>query len=73
MKLSHVLPTCRVTLSPLDPGWVGAWWIGFVLSGVLLILTAIPLSLFPHELPGKISFKVGASGRETTPRLNVVD
>lgn len=36
-------------LSYSDPRWIGAWWIGFIFSGVALLVLAIPLSLFPRE------------------------
>lgn len=32
-----------------DPRWIGAWWIGFLVSGFLMLLLAIPLSCFPRE------------------------
>lgn len=38
---------------PDDPRWIGAWWIGFVLQGVLQLLLTIPLALFPRRLPGQ--------------------
>ncbi|XP_013417999.1 solute carrier organic anion transporter family member 4A1 [Lingula anatina] len=37
---------------PGSPTWVGAWWIGFIFSGVLGILVAICLLGFPKSLPG---------------------
>src|SRR6218665_371688 len=43
---------CRIGLSPEDPRWVGAWWIGFLISGTLALLLALPLSGFPKSLPG---------------------
>lgn len=36
-------------LTNTDPRWIGAWWIGFLVSGSLMLLLAIPLSLFPRE------------------------
>ncbi|XP_077990525.1 solute carrier organic anion transporter family member 4A1-like [Glandiceps talaboti] len=35
-----------------SPLWVGAWWIGFLLSALLLWLIAIPLLGYPRKLPG---------------------
>lgn len=43
----------RVTITTDDPQWVGAWWIGFLFSGFLAFLLAIPLCGFPKSLPGK--------------------
>ena len=34
-----------------DPGWVGAWWISYILNGGLSILISIPFFLFPRQLP----------------------
>uniref|UniRef100_A0A158R5P2 Solute carrier organic anion transporter family member n=1 Tax=Syphacia muris TaxID=451379 RepID=A0A158R5P2_9BILA len=36
-----------------DPRWYGAWWIGFLVVGILSILSAFPLYGFPRELPEK--------------------
>lgn len=41
-----------VSITPDDPRWVGAWWIGFILSGCLALLLALPIAAFPRELPG---------------------
>ncbi|KAL0268937.1 UNVERIFIED_CONTAM: hypothetical protein PYX00_010711 [Menopon gallinae] len=32
--------------------WVGAWWIGFIISGVVCVLIAIPILGMPPALPG---------------------
>lgn len=37
----------RLHLTPDDPRWVGAWWGGFIICGVLLIVTSIPFFGFP--------------------------
>ncbi|GFO45164.1 solute carrier organic anion transporter family member [Plakobranchus ocellatus] len=35
-----------------NPKWVGAWWIGFLLSGTFGVLLSFPLLAFPRSLPG---------------------
>ncbi len=52
VKLS-LIPVCyRLDVTPTDPRWVGAWWIGFLAAG-LAALSVVPLMLaFPRELPG---------------------
>lgn len=38
---------------PGHPKWIGAWWAGFILLGVLLLVIAIPFFLFPKSLKQK--------------------
>ncbi|XP_067860671.1 solute carrier organic anion transporter family member 1C1-like [Heptranchias perlo] len=40
-----------LTITPKDTRWVGAWWLGFLLAGVISILAAIPLFFFPKTMP----------------------
>lgn len=35
-----------------DPRWIGCWWLGFVVQGILLLIFSVPISLFPRRLPG---------------------
>ena len=35
---------------PGHPKWIGGWWCGFVLLGILLILISIPFFAFPKNL-----------------------
>lgn len=44
-------------LTPSSGVWVGAWWIGFVVSSVTAILAAIPISAFPKVLPGSLKLQ----------------
>ncbi|XP_069117596.1 solute carrier organic anion transporter family member 4A1-like [Argopecten irradians] len=42
-----------VALTPADPQWVGAWWIGILISFISFLLIGFPLLGYPKELPGK--------------------
>ncbi|XP_072029650.1 solute carrier organic anion transporter family member 2B1-like [Amphiura filiformis] len=41
------------SITPSDPGWVGAWWLGFLVFGPLMMLLAPFLCLFPREMPNQ--------------------
>lgn len=45
-------------LTPSSGVWVGAWWIGFVVSSVTAVLAAIPISAFPKTLPGSLRLQM---------------
>ena len=34
-------------MTPEDPRWVGAWWLGFVILGSGAIITSVPTFFFP--------------------------
>nr|XP_004611341.1 unnamed protein product [Sorex araneus] len=42
------LSTIRIT--PKDSRWVGAWWLGFLVSGMLSIISSIPFFFLPKSL-----------------------
>ncbi|XP_065898047.1 solute carrier organic anion transporter family member 4C1-like isoform X2 [Dysidea avara] len=47
----YVDPWTETTLEQTDTGWVGAWWIGFVLFGVLSLVLSVPFFMFPETYP----------------------
>ncbi|XP_072175560.1 solute carrier organic anion transporter family member 4A1-like [Diadema setosum] len=36
-----------------SPLWIGAWWIGFLITASIAFLVSFPLMAFPRELPGR--------------------
>ncbi|EYC38864.1 hypothetical protein Y032_0690g1566 [Ancylostoma ceylanicum] len=36
-------------LTPLDPMWIGCWWLGFLIFGALLFFPSLALFLFPSD------------------------
>lgn len=39
------------SLTPLDPNWVGAWWLGFLIGAGLLLVPVIPMLGLPRLFP----------------------
>ena len=47
----YVEPWEDTSLKTTDPAWVGAWWVPFVIAGVLSYLLSIVFLMFPKWLP----------------------
>ena len=47
----YVDPWRETTLEESDPGWVGAWWIGYIICGIISLLISIPFFMFPEKYP----------------------
>ncbi|XP_046852310.1 solute carrier organic anion transporter family member 4C1-like [Xenia sp. Carnegie-2017] len=48
----HIYQPDGFKMTPRDPRWIGAWWLGFLVFGVLTMLLSILMFGFPRELPG---------------------
>nr|XP_003920771.2 solute carrier organic anion transporter family member 4C1 [Saimiri boliviensis boliviensis] len=46
-----------------DPRWLGAWWIGFILSWIFAWSLIIPFSCFPKHLPGTAEIQAGKTSQ----------
>lgn len=46
-----VLPSLTPTITTADQRWVGAWWLGWIVIGVLLAFGAFLVGMFPRSLP----------------------
>lgn len=44
-------PSKTPVITTEDPRWIGAWWIGTLILGVICTLTAFLISLFPKRMP----------------------
>ncbi|XP_058046438.1 solute carrier organic anion transporter family member 1B3-like [Ahaetulla prasina] len=42
-----------ITISPTDVRWVGAWWMGFLVAGVIALISGIPFLFLPKSLDKK--------------------
>ncbi|KAJ8392305.1 hypothetical protein AAFF_G00076690 [Aldrovandia affinis] len=40
-----------VTINHKDSRWVGAWWLGFLVTGAVMLLAGIPFWFLPKSLP----------------------
>ncbi|KAM4566385.1 solute carrier organic anion transporter family member 1C1-like isoform 1-T1 [Odontesthes bonariensis] len=39
-----------ITITPSDARWVGAWWLGYLVAGVITLLSAIPFWFLPRSI-----------------------
>ncbi|XP_062348580.1 solute carrier organic anion transporter family member 1C1-like isoform X2 [Cinclus cinclus] len=53
-----------ITISPKDVQWVGAWWLGYLIAGVISVLAGIPFWFLPKHLPKPESRKDSSTSSE---------
>ncbi|XP_056131850.1 solute carrier organic anion transporter family member 1C1 [Lampris incognitus] len=57
-----------VTITTKDARWVGAWWMGFLVSSVILLFAGIPFWFLPRSLP-----KQGGDMSSSPPNPETLD
>ena len=49
----------RVSITESNPDWVGAWWLGPLVFGIIGVVVALPTFLLPKEIPGTARTRIG--------------
>lgn len=60
----YISPTLTPTIGTDDPRWLGAWWFGWIVVSIVLIVLASLVALFPKTLPRAAVRKMMALERE---------
>lgn len=47
----YIEPSLTPIITKKDPRWLGAWWLGWVIIGVLMLMFSFFIGLFPKTLP----------------------
>uniref|UniRef100_A0A674P1P9 Solute carrier organic anion transporter family member n=1 Tax=Takifugu rubripes TaxID=31033 RepID=A0A674P1P9_TAKRU len=58
-----------ITITPADARWVGAWWLGYLIAGVITLLSAIPFWFLPRSLLKDPEKSTAEEKRKETPLL----
>ncbi|XP_025922680.1 solute carrier organic anion transporter family member 1C1-like isoform X1 [Apteryx rowi] len=53
-----------ITITHKDVQWVGAWWLGYLIAGVISVLAGIPFWFLPKHLPKPESRKGSSTSSE---------
>lgn len=43
--------TESISITPGDARWVGAWWLGYLIAGLITLFSAVPFWFLPKSLP----------------------
>lgn len=73
----YIDPNLTPAINNSDPRWLGAWWVGWLILGPILIISAGIMSMLPKTLPRaaarkdfyKLKYKITQENSELTPSL----
>jgi len=57
----------EVNLTPSDPAWIGAWWLGFLVAVGIMFLAQIPFWFFPTKMTSKTKLERELRGDSFLP------
>ncbi|XP_014246664.1 solute carrier organic anion transporter family member 4C1 isoform X2 [Cimex lectularius] len=66
----YVSPNLTPLIDKKDPRWIGAWWLGWLVLGSVMLVFAFLISLFPKHLPpskNKVDDKMNVKKKSETP------
>ncbi|XP_017054223.2 LOW QUALITY PROTEIN: solute carrier organic anion transporter family member 74D [Drosophila ficusphila] len=63
----YIDPLKKPLITTQDPRWMGAWWLGWILLTVILLITAVFVGMFPKEMPKAKARRLKADGEEDIP------
>ncbi|XP_028981898.1 solute carrier organic anion transporter family member 2A1 isoform X1 [Diachasma alloeum] len=69
----YISPTMRPTITPEDPRWLGAWWMGWIILAVFLFVLGSIVGLYPKVLPRAAARKMLLSTKRKTNNVVVPD
>nr|XP_034984357.1 solute carrier organic anion transporter family member 1C1-like isoform X2 [Zootoca vivipara] len=59
-----------ISITQKDSQWVGAWWLGYLIAGVVSIFAAIPFWFLPKHLPRPDTRKDSSTSSEQSKFIN---
>ncbi|XP_014230638.1 solute carrier organic anion transporter family member 2A1 isoform X1 [Trichogramma pretiosum] len=57
----YISPNLTPIINKTDPRWLGAWWSGWIILAVLLIIFGSIIALFPRALPETVASKAASN------------
>lgn len=57
----YIEPSLTPIITKKDPRWLGAWWLGWVVLGGLMLIFSIFIGMFPKQLPKRKQSAIDAA------------